>query len=75
MSEQTRLHSALEAVANIAAGSAIAYAAQVVIFPLYGVHFSTGEHLQIMVLFTVVSLARSYALRRVFNRWHARRVV
>lgn len=42
--------------------------AQAAVFPLFGLHASAGQHLAIGAIFTVVSLARSYALRRLFNR-------
>lgn len=64
---QTRASSALEAVANIAVGYGIAVAAQAVIFPAFGLHASAGDHFAIAGCFTVVSLLRSYCLRRVFN--------
>lgn len=66
---QSRKRSALEAVANVAIGYAVAIAAQMAIFPLFGIHIPPSEHLAIGLLFTVVSLARSYALRRLFNAW------
>lgn len=68
MTGQTRKHSALEAVLNVLIGYGIAIAAQLVIFPLFGGHFTFGENLKIGALFTVVSLVRSYLLRRLFNR-------
>lgn len=68
---QPRHHSLLEAAANVAIGYVIAIAAQIVIFPLFGIYASTSDHLLIGLAFTVVSLARSYALRRLFNRWRA----
>lgn len=66
---QTRKGSAAEAVANVAIGYGVAVSAQAVIFPLFGVHVSTTDHLAIGGLFTIVSLVRSYALRRLFNGW------
>lgn len=66
---QSRKRSALEAVANVVIGYVVAISAQVAIFPLFGLHASAGEHLAIGGLFTVVSLVRSYVLRRVFNAW------
>lgn len=68
MGSQRLLHSAAEAAANIAIGYAVAVAAQVVIFPLFDLHADMGDHLLIGALFTAVSLVRSYALRRLFNR-------
>jgi len=69
---QSRTHSVFEAVANVAAGYGVAVSAQLVIFPLFGMHVPLHDHLLISGLFTVVSLVRSYALRRLFNRWHRR---
>lgn len=65
---QPRVWSALEAVANVAAGYGIAVTVQMLLFPLFGLHASTAEHLAIGAVFTAVSLVRSYALRRLFNR-------
>jgi len=67
---QSRSHSLLESLVNVALGYLIALAAQLLIFPLFGIHISLQKNLQIGLLFTVVSIARSYALRRLFNRWH-----
>lgn len=58
----------IEAVANVVIGYWIAVGAQMAIFPLFGVHLPVSDNLMIAVLFTVVSLIRSYALRRLFNR-------
>lgn len=65
---QSRKHSAFEAVANVVIGYIVAIAAQMLIFPLFDIIIPASEHLAIGLLFTVVSLARSYALRRLFNR-------
>lgn len=73
MSGQTRRASAFEAALNVLIGYWVALAAQVVIFPLYGVHLAASEHVSIGTLFTVVSLVRSYALRRLFNRISVKR--
>lgn len=64
---QSRKHSALESAANIAIGYVIAMVAQVLIFPLFGISIGLGQNLSIGAAFTVVSLIRSYALRRLFN--------
>lgn len=73
MSGQPRRHSALESVLNVLVGYGVAIAAQRVIFPLFGIYIGMGQNLGIGLAFTVVSLARSYMLRRVFNAWHVRR--
>lgn len=65
---QTRIMSAVESVANVAIGYGVAVLTQLAVFPLFGLHASLADNLAIGAVFTVVSLARSYALRRVFNR-------
>lgn len=65
---QTRTMSAVESVANVAIGYGVAVATQAAVFPLFGIYASVGDHLAIGALFTLVSLARSYLLRRLFNR-------
>jgi hypothetical protein len=65
---QSRKHSVIESVANVAIGYVVAITAQMVIFPLFGIHIPASEHLAIGGLFTLVSLARSYLLRRLFTR-------
>ena len=66
---QPRWQSAVESVANVAIGYGVALAAQLAVFPLFGMQVSLGDNLTIGAIFTVVSLARSFALRRVFDRW------
>ena len=64
---QTRWQSFLEAVTNSVVGYALAVLTQIIVFPLFGLHASLGENLLIGGLFTIISLARSYVLRRLFN--------
>ena len=66
---QTRLMSLLESIANIVVGYAVAVITQLLVFPLFGLAASIGDNLVIGLIFTIVSLARSYALRRFFNAW------
>lgn len=67
---QSRVGSLVESIANVVIGYGIAVGAQVVIFPLFGVHLPLHDNLAIGALFTVVSLVRSYCLRRLFRRLH-----
>ncbi len=69
---QSRKASMLEAFINVAIGYGIALLSQAVIFPLFDIHISTGQSMQIALAFTLVSIVRSYALRRMFNWWHTR---
>lgn len=64
---QTRTGSLAEAGANIAVGFSINWCANMVVLPLFGFHVTGGEAFGIGVVFTVISLVRSYVLRRWFN--------
>lgn len=69
---QTRVGSFVEAWANIGIGFAINFTANLLILPLFG--FSTLTSLkafEIGLVFTVISLCRSYCLRRFFTHLKA----
>lgn len=69
---QSKKHSFLESIVNVAIGYGIAILSQIAIFPLFGIHIPLRDNLLIGVIFTIVSIVRSYALRRAFNWWHIR---
>lgn len=64
---QTRLGSFIEAWINVAIGFVINFVANLLILPLIGFHISVSQNLFIGVLYTVISVARSYVIRRWFN--------
>lgn len=64
---QSRLGSLIEACINVAIGFAINFVANLVILPLIGFQISVAQNLFIGVLYTLISVARSYAVRRWFN--------
>lgn len=63
---QSRLMSATEATVNVLVGYCVAVAAQIVVFPIFGLSVSLSQNFGIGLIFTVVSLVRSYLLRRIF---------
>ena len=65
---QSRTLSLIEAVTNIVFGYGLAVVMQIVVFPVMGVNVTVQQTLKIGLLFTFVSIARSYALRRLFER-------
>jgi hypothetical protein len=65
---QTKRHSLLESLVNVAIGYGVALISQLLIFPLYGVHLPLGDNIAIGLWFTAISIVRSYSLRRWFNR-------
>jgi hypothetical protein len=69
---QTRLGSLIEAFVNVLIGFGINFTANLIILPLFGYTPSLWDNFQIGLLYTVVSIARSYVIRRWFNaRLHA----
>lgn len=64
---QTRLGSFIEACINVAIGFSINFVANLLILPLIGFHISVSQNLFIGVLYTVISVCRSYVIRRWFN--------
>lgn len=65
--KQSRLMSLAEAITNVAVGYGVAVVTQILIFPIFGLHTSLGQNLAMGGIFTIVSLARSFLLRRVFE--------
>ena len=66
MQQQTRWQSFKESCWNILIGYTVNLLANLWIFPLFGFHISIWQNLQMGVIYTVISIVRSYAIRR----WH-----
>ena len=66
--KQSRLMSLVEAVANVIVGYGVAVVTQILIFPIFGLQTTLAQNLKMGAVFTIVSLGRSYALRRLFER-------
>ena len=64
---QSRWHSFMESCVNILIGYSVAVTSQVLIFPLYGINIQLHQNMAIGVWFTLISLVRSYLLRRWFT--------
>jgi hypothetical protein len=60
--------SLVEAMANVAVGFGVAVLAQVAVFPLFGLLVGFDDNLMIAAIFTAISIARSYVLRRMSRR-------
>ena len=69
---QTRAMSLIEVGTNVLVGYAMAVLAQVLIFPIFGLHATLAQNLGIGLIFTGLSLVRSFALRRLFEGWRVR---
>ena len=73
MSGQSQLGSFVEAWANILIGFGINFTANLIVLPMFGFSDLTARvAFEIGLVFTVISLVRSYVLRRIFNKVKAR---
>ncbi len=66
---QSRRQSLIEAITNVVVGYALAVLTQIVVFPWFGLKVSLNDNLAIGAIFLIISLLRSYALRRLFEHW------
>lgn len=64
---QTRMGSFIESLINIAIGYVINFTANLLILPLIGFHITVTQNLFIGLLYTIISVARSYVIRRWFE--------
>ena len=65
--KQSRIDSAIEVSVNMLIGMVLAMFTQVVWFGAIGKQLSMGEHFSTVLVFTVVSFIRSFAIRRIFE--------
>ncbi|MCK1742198.1 hypothetical protein IVA80_15340 [Bradyrhizobium sp. 139] len=65
--KQTRRASLIETILNTAIGYLIAVTTQIIVLPWFGVHLPIASNFVIGLVFTVVSIARGFALRRFFE--------
>jgi hypothetical protein len=59
--------SMIEVATNILIGLVVSFISQIVIFKLYNIHISVVQNVEITVWFTIISIVRSYLVRRWFN--------
>lgn len=65
---QTKRHSLLESVTNVAVGFIISLLATFIIFPIAGVESSFAQNLEITLYYTIIAIVRNYVIRRFFNK-------
>ncbi len=66
--KQRKRSSLLEAVANVAVGIVVACAAQVIVFPWFGIYnLPFTDTLGIALVMTFISIPRGYFVRRFFE--------
>jgi hypothetical protein len=63
----------VETALSTVIGLVVALTTQIIVFPLFGFHPSISENIAITAIFTVVSIARQFLVRRLFEALHIRR--
>jgi hypothetical protein len=70
---QTRRDSLIESLVNVGVGYVVAVISQIIIFPIVGVNATFSQNITIGIYFTIISLLRSYCIRRFFNQTKRRK--
>lgn len=70
--KQSRVASFIESAVNILVGFGISLGAQIVFLPMLGVDINHTQNFIFACIMTVISLARSFILRRIFEALHIR---
>ncbi len=65
--KQSRVMSLFESIANVVVGYGVAVVTQMLVFPVFGLQTTLAQNLKLGLVFTVMSIARSFTLRRVFE--------
>lgn len=71
--DQSKRQSLIEAIVNILVGYFLAVGTQILIFPFFGAKIPIESNFYIGLIFTILSLVRSYTLRRIFNKINRRK--
>ena len=62
------MNDVFESVIDVGSGFILAILIQIFVFPLFDLHPTIFENIQIALIFTVVSMTRSALWRRFFRR-------
>ena len=66
--KQSKQSSFVEACFTVGSGFLISLLSMEILFPLYNIQTSIQTNIQIVCIMTVVSIIRTYIVRRFFNR-------
>lgn len=64
---QSRRASVIEAATSTIVGCIVGMVTNFIVMPYYGLHMGLADNVSLTGIFTVVSFAKSYAVRRFFN--------
>ena len=67
---QTKKHSIIESITNVFSGLLISWLAwYLIISPIFKIHPNNTDIVLISMIFTTLSIIRSYLIRRFFNKF------
>jgi hypothetical protein len=64
---QSKSKSVIEAVTNTLTGLVTSFLIQLIIYPLMDIPVKLHQNIIITIVFMIVSILRSYIIRRIFN--------
>ena len=64
---QSKRESMVETLTNVSIGWFISFIANMLVLPLFGYNINLTDGLLISIIFTIISIVRSYVVRRWFN--------
>lgn len=66
---QTKKHSLIESITNVFSGLLISWLAwHLIISPIFKIYPNNTDIVLISIIFTILSIIRSYFIRRIFNK-------
>ena len=68
---QSKKQSLIEGITNVLIGYLVAVGSQIIIFPFFGIDIPMHNNFVIGLWFTLISLVRSYLVRRWYNYKHS----
>ena len=72
--KQSKQNSFVEQLLRVSFGFLLSvFIVQPLIFPIFDIHLNMIENTTVALIFTLVSIARGYITRRIFNWWHHRK--
>ena len=69
---QTRKQSMYESFINLLSGYLLSMGSYAILFPVLGIEYRLSDSMWISLWFSILSVSRSYCIRRFFNRKEVR---
>lgn len=68
--KQSRIGSLAESLTNIAIGVGVGFLSNIIVLPAFGYNVTISDATAISLVFTAISLVRSYVVRRIYNKYN-----